>query len=77
MKNKTEQILERELRILKRKLTLKEKENETVTRELNRIKKGIKTVDVNMNVDGNDMNVWGWATQDEVRAVKRYNVPNN
>lgn len=32
-------------------------------KELKRIKNGIKTGDITMIVDGNDMIDWGWTTQ--------------
>jgi len=41
------------------------RENEELSKELERIKHGIKTGDICLIVDGNDMADWGWVTQND------------
>lgn len=68
MKN-TEQILLKEIRDLKRKFGVKDKEIKSLSRELARIKNGIKTIDIAMIVDGNDMIDWGWSTHERYNKL--------
>lgn len=44
-----------------------------ITQELDRIKKGIKTCDPCLIIDGNDMTDWGWSTHKALNNA-RWNV---
>lgn len=47
------------------------KENQILTDELNRIKTGIKKLDICMIVDGNDMIDWGWLQINQIHEATR------